>query len=413
MGTAAADRVRRGDSVLTALLLALALVLSACADGADGAGEAEPGTGGETAPAEPEETDDPEEAAGAPPEDTGGDPAPEADADGEPEEEPRFVRLDGITDPDSYDGAFGESLEQWQAELPDIEDVRIPSSADDHEQPALWLPPTGDGPQPLLVTYHTWSTGYLQHVNIPFGLWAREMGWAMIQPNFRGVNDNPEATGSDLAVQDVIDAIDYAVEQADVDEDRVYGIGFSGGGMMSLLMAGRHPERFAGAAAWTPNYDLVDWYEHHVAQGDDQYPGQIAASCGGDPTDDEAAREECLHRSPADHLDGAREAGLPIFIAHGLDDGNVPPDQGARAFNQLADEEDRLDAAAIEAIAANELPEDLQGEMTAEHFFTENEPEVYFARESAGSTLVLFDGGHDMVYHPALEWMVRGAAARP
>ena len=48
--------------------------------------------------------------------------------------------------------------------------------------------------------------------------------------------DDPDAVGSELAVQDVADAIEYAIAQDGVDASRVFAVGYSGGGMMALLM---------------------------------------------------------------------------------------------------------------------------------------------------------------------------------
>lgn len=318
-----------------------------------------------------------------------------------------FARLDGVTTANLYGDAFDEGLDRWREELPRIQEVRIPSSEDGHEQPALWQPPEGDEPRPLLVVLHTWSTEYLQHIGIPFGHWADAMNWAMIHPNFRGANDNPDATGSELAVQDVLDAVDYATANAGIAEDKVYVIGFSGGGYKALLMAGRHPDRFAAAAAWVPIHDLTEWYRHHTEiDPSASYIEHIEQSCEGSPTADDQARERCDQRSPSSHLDGAQAAGIPIYIGHGLSDEVVPPSHAGRAFNQLAREDDRLDESQIEALGENRLPEELQGEIGAETYFTDADPEVLFARASGPVTLVLFEGDHDMVYHPGLEWMI-------
>jgi dienelactone hydrolase len=324
-----------------------------------------------------------------------------------------FQRLEGVTTADDFvDDLGAEGLERWQDEFPTIEDVRIPSRVDGEEQPALWLPPAGDGPQPLIVALHSWSTGYLQHTDIPFAAFAEREGWAMVHPEFRGVNERPEATGSDLAVADVVDAVDFALEAADVDGDRVFVVGFSGGGHLALLMAGRHPDRFAGAVSWVPIHDLVDWYAHNDAQSPEPaYVGQIEASCGGVPTEDDAAAEECLHRSPTRHLDGARDAGIPVYVGAGLDDGTVPPDHALRAFDALADEDDRFSEGAVAAVADNELPGELGGEVEAEHHFGAADPEVHLARSSGPATVVLFEGGHDMVYNPGLAWMHELAVA--
>ena len=323
----------------------------------------------------------------------------------EPLEPPEdFQRVDGVVDLSSL-SSRPDTLAAWQQVVQDVQDVRIPSSVDDHEQRALWLEPSGEQDQPLLVVLHSWSTRYVQWFNSPYGQWADQQGWAMVAPDFRGAFRDPDATGSDLAVQDVVDSVDWALQRGGVDGDRVFVVGFSGGGMMSLLMAGRHPERFAGAVSWVPVHDLEDWYAYNVEQrGGGQYAQDIAASCGGSPPRDEDAARECEQRSPRTHLDAAREEGVPVFLGHGLSDRTVPPDHAVRAFDQLADEQDRLGEDVREAVAQGELPDDVPGE-PAEDFFDDEDPQVHLARRSGPVTLVLFEGEHDMVFHPGLQFL--------
>jgi acetyl esterase/lipase len=301
----------------------------------------------------------------------------------------------------------GGSLASWRNAVPGIADVRIGSTADGHQQPALWLAPTAPGPRPLLVALHSWSVGYDQVASIPYGDWARRNGWAMIHPDFRGVSNNAAATGSELAIQDVIDAVDWAMANADIDPNNVYLIGFSGGGMMSLNVAGSHPDRFAGAVSWVPIYDLVEWYRHSYNQ---RYVNQIGASCGGNPLEDEAARAECLRRSPRTRLDGVRDAGLPVYIGHGLGDRLVPPNHAVWAFNHLAQPGDRVSAEEADAIAQSSLPNHLRGRLVEPTFFRAGDPAPLFSRRSGDTTVVLFQGGHSAVFNPGLEWMVHQVA---
>lgn len=318
---------------------------------------------------------------------------------------PEFTRIT----PGSTSGLLpGNSVAVWRNSVPGIADVRIQSTLDGTQQPALWLAPTEAGPRPLLVVLHSWSVGYDQTASIPYAHWARRHGWGMIHPDFRGVSNSPDATGSDLAVQDVIDAIDWASGRADIDENNVYVIGFSGGGMMSLVMAGRHPDRFAGAVSWVPIYDLVEWYRFGARRS---YVVHIEASCGGNPLTNSAARAECAHRSPRAHLDGARQAGLPVYIGHGLSDGIVLPEQSVWAYNHLANPADRFTPEESAAIARNTLPAHLRGVLAEPTYFRSPDPTPLHSRRSGPVTLVLFNGTHNAIFNPGLEWMVRLAAA--
>jgi acetyl esterase/lipase len=301
----------------------------------------------------------------------------------------------------------GGNLSSWRSAIPGIADVRIPSTIDGHQQPALWLAPDAPGPRPLLVALHSWSVGYDQIASIPYARWARQNGWAMIHPDFRGVSNNAAATGSDLAVQDIVDAVEWAERHADIDPDNIYVIGFSGGGMMSLNMAGRHPDLFAGAISWVPIYDLVEWYRYSYNQ---RYVNQIGASCGGNPLTDAAARDECLRRSPRHVLDRARAAAVPIYIGHGLGDRLVLPEHAVWAFNHLADPADRLSPDESAAVARNTLPAHLRGQLVEPTFFRPGDPGPLFSRRSANTTLVLFQGGHSAVFNPGLEWAVNQVA---
>lgn len=330
-------------------------------------------------------------------------------------DEPRFRRLENVTTAERLMSFDDQGTAAWRDQVDGIERGRIASTRDDERQPAFWLPPpAGKRDRPLLVVLHSWSATYRQEAGVPFARWADQQGWAMIHPDFRGPFDDPQATGSELAVRDVLDAVDFAVAQGGVDRDRVFVVGFSGGGLMSLLLAGRHPDRFAGAASWVPVHDLARWHAYNRdEQPGSEYTKAIETSCGGDPNRDESAREECRQRSPRTHLQAARRADVPVYIGTGLDDPLVPPDGALRAFNQLADRDDRIGRAALRAAARGRLPDRLRGSVEGPTFFDRGDPDVLFARRSGPVSVTIFDGEHDLVYHPALEWMSRIAEGRP
>jgi dienelactone hydrolase len=109
-------------------------------------------------------------------------------------------------------------------------------------------------------------------------------GWAFVHPDFRGPNWTPQALGSDRAVQDVVEAVEWAKKQTAVDETRIYLIGVSGGGHMAMLMAGRHPEIWAGVSAWCGIGDVARWHAEHTKNGkSDKYAENIVAALGKVP----------------------------------------------------------------------------------------------------------------------------------
>ncbi|HSM02773.1 MAG TPA: alpha/beta fold hydrolase [Acidimicrobiia bacterium] len=320
-----------------------------------------------------------------------------------PLEAPTFEAVERINTIREFSGYTARGLSRWQRSVDGIEDIRVTSTIDGSEQPALWLAPSGDGDKPLLVILHSWSAPYLQHAGIPFAMFAEENGWAVIAPNFRGVNDDADSTGSELAVQDVIDAIDHAVAQDGVDANRVFAVGYSGGGMMALLLAGRHPDKVTAVAAWGPTYDLIDFYRQSRSAGR-HYARDLVRACGGDPRESGPAQEECLRRSPMTYLNTAREEEVPVYIGQGIYDSFVSPSQGARAFNQLADPADRITEDELEVIERRRLPDDLLESIETETFFREGDPDTAFARQSASVWLVYFRADHEMVYQAALRW---------
>ncbi|REK15694.1 MAG: alpha/beta fold hydrolase [Actinobacteria bacterium] len=313
-----------------------------------------------------------------------------------------FESLNGIDTISDFSGFIDSGLGRWHESVDGLEEIELTSTIDGAQQPALWLPPSGEGTKPLIVILHSWSSGYQQHAGIPYALWAQENGWAMIAPQFRGINDSPDALGSDLAVQDVADAIEYATAQEGVRTDKVFAVGYSGGGMMSLLVAGRHPDKVSAVAAWGPPYDLIEFYLQSIQTGLG-YVGDIEAGCGGDPTEEEEARAECVHRSPMAHLDGARESGVPVLIGHGINDSLLSPAQSGWAFNHLANSSDQFSETQLEELAQGDVP-DVAEPLEGESFFGDGDPDPVLVRHSGPVVVVFFEAGHEMVYEASVRW---------
>ena len=201
-------------------------------------------------------------------------------------------------------------------------EILIPSTLDGTMQPSLFY--RAEGKRPLLVGLHTWSFNRFNQQKNLLPL-AQELNFHLLLPEFRGPNlpSNPhckQACGSELAKQDIQDAIDHVIAQEAVDEQNVFLLGLSGGGHMALLMAGKCPEYFKAIGAYVPITDLEKW-----AQQNENYRGRILACC-----EDE---DQMYKRSPIAYMDTIAKANLKIF--HGKYDKTVPVSQSLEFYNQM------------------------------------------------------------------------------
>ena len=291
--------------------------------------------------------------------------------------------------------------------------VTIISSLDGTEQKADFYCPPGAAPDgtgesvPLLVQLHTWSAGYAQCAGP-----SPDSKSAKIAPDFRGPNRRPEACASKLAIQDVLDAVEYAKKNARIDESRIYLSGWSGGGHMALMMAAKAPQVWAGVSAWVPISDLAAWRAFHGPAG---YGKQCDDACGG-PPGSPATDAEYKARSPINFLPAAR--GLPIDINAGIHDGHkgsVPISQSLKAFNVLAEANGFKDKMISEddilvMTRDEKIPPALAGE-------TEKDPErkraILFRRTAGPVRITIFEGAHESEACAAWHWLTRQKKGTP
>ncbi len=296
----------------------------------------------------------------------------------------------------------------WPAE---VEKVSIPGDAGGQEQPALFWKAPGAGKAPLLVGLHTWSSDYRQAgSSLPYLQWCRQEGWHFIHPNFGGPNYTPGAMGSDAAVAGVARAVAWARQQADVDAERIYLIGVSGGGHMALLMAGRHPELWAGVSAWCGISDIAQWHaDCRAAARFGRYADDIEKALGGAPDADPEKAADARQRSPVSWLAGAR--GLPLDIQAGVHDGrsgSVPFAHSLRAFNAVAGAAAAMPETEIAAFYASRQPP-----VAATPDALHGQWQPVFRRAHENTRVTIFEGGHEIVHVVALNWLAQQRQGRP
>lgn len=209
-----------------------------------------------------------------------------------------------------------------------MQELQIPSSIDGSLEPSLFA--EGNDNAPLLVILHTWSADrFNQEKRVDL---VKERGWHLLLPEFRGPNlvSNPrasEACGSELAQQDILDAVAFVRANYKVGE-QIFLLGGSGGGHMSLMMAAAAPRLWTAVSSWCPITDLAKWR----LQNPNYRPG-IEACCGGVPDDNAEVADQYAKRSPVSHL--AQIARATVYIHHGKDDPSVPASHTFELYHDI------------------------------------------------------------------------------
>jgi pimeloyl-ACP methyl ester carboxylesterase len=285
--------------------------------------------------------------------------------------------------------------------------IEVESSVDGSAQPSyLILPPDfsrGGPARPIVVSLHSWSFGVEQRWPELEQMVAHR-GWIYLFPDFRGRNDSIEACASDVARQDVIDALDWVIEHYPIDSERVYVTGVSGGGFMTLAMVASHPTRWTAASAWVPLSDLRAWYDFHAG---DPY-GEMTRQCvGGDPAQDASISQEMERRSPLHQL--ANAADVPLDIAAGRFDGHdgapIPVWHSLAAFNVVAATLGEPQVTALEIAEltrhAPHLDHPTESDTVTDSSFGRR---ILLRRHAGKARVTIFDGAHEGIPAAAIAW---------
>ena len=146
-------------------------------------------------------------------------------------------------------------------------------------------------------------------------------GYAVLQVNFRGSGGrgpNFEHAGyrqwGAKVQNDLIDGVKWAIEQGEVDGNRVCAYGVSFGGYSALMLAAREPTTFKCAVGYAGIYDLNMLYTEDSTKREKIAFNTIKKYIGEDP-------DELNRFSP---VTLASQITLPVLLVHGGKDKRAP-----------------------------------------------------------------------------------------
>ena len=284
----------------------------------------------------------------------------------------------------------------------------IYSSLDGNTQVFFYYKSNEKKSKPLIVQLHSWSFTANDLETLGLDTIVINQDYNYIFPNFRGVNNHPKACCSEFVIADIDEAIDWALKNLNVDRNRIYIIGYSGGGMATLAMYMKSHHKIKGFSAWAAISDLVAWYGESVERKN-KYANEIIQCLGTNSVFDTLRAEE---RSPlywTTPVKDRKKCDLQIFA--GIHDGYgsnapVPISQSINFYNKvLSDFGEKKSSKYVNS-------DDLQFMLEKQSFPSLNNNKIgdraiHYQKASKKIWLTIFEGGHDLLTKQALEYIVQ------
>ena len=219
-------------------------------------------------------------------------------------------RATPLLEPDGPRAPAGRGFESWFFANPHGQRVH-----------GFIVRPPGDGPHPVIMRVHGGPHMYDRDHWGPDILSYVDAGFLVAMVNYRGSEgfgpawrDALIGNVGFLELEDVLAGLDDLVARGLADPARAVLAGWSWGGYVTLLGAGRHPDRWTSLVAGVPVADYVAAFE-------DEAPSLQAldrALFGGDPV---TAPELFRERNPMTYVDAVR---APLLILAGENDSRCP-----------------------------------------------------------------------------------------
>ncbi len=281
--------------------------------------------------------------------------------------------------------------------------VDIKSKLDDNIQKAYWYKSESSNPKPLIVSLHTWSGNYSQKdrlANI-----CKQYDLNYIHPDFRGGNWTKNACCSELALNDIDEAITFVIENSNVDTTKIFVIGVSGGGYATLCSFMKSKHKIKKFSAWASISDLIAWYHESNIRNSIFADNIINCTASENELNVENAKKKSpiYWNTPTEKLTNSK-----LFIYAGIYDGirgSVPITHSINFYNKLLRDLSVSDTSKY--ISLNEKIKLLEIRKPLAELGTVGGRKICLKKEVGNVSIIIFEGKHEMLteyaFHQLLE----------
>lgn len=281
----------------------------------------------------------------------------------------------------------------------DFELVNINSTADNKLQKAYFHKSSSDIPKPLIVSLHTWSNDYLQEDELSEICKQKNINY--IHPDFRGANVSKDACCSDLALNDIDDAITFAIKNSNVDTSQIFVIGVSGGGYATLCTFMKSKHNIRKFSAWASISDLIAWYYESRIRGNGYAEDILVCTDSGTELNENNAKQKSpiYWDTPLTKLPKSS-----LFIYAGIYDGiqgSVPITHSINFYNKILSDLSVTDSSKY--VSDKEKLQLLEYRKPLGDYGNIAERKIFLKKESGHIKLTIFEGGHEMLTKFALD----------
>ncbi|MBO0340536.1 alpha/beta hydrolase family protein [Flagellimonas profundi] len=279
-----------------------------------------------------------------------------------------------------------------------FKEVKIKSRFTKHEQYAYFHKTQDKEARPLVVSLHTWGGDHTQPD--PLSQLCLENNLNYIHPNFNGPNNNPNSCCSNLVIGQIDEAIDFAIQNSNVDIKNIHVIGLSGGGYTAMCHYLLSEFQVASYQSWVGISDLESWYYQSISKENLSWKDILACTESKDSLNIyEARRRSPLHMPISKKKSMATELNLYTGIHDGVQ-GSVPITHSINFYNKIVSELYKDEP--FRMVTLKETLYLLENRRALGKYGSINNRAVFFAKKNPNVNLFIFEGEHEILPEHAI-----------